>query len=65
MEEYILFVDQKLSIIKMSIFLKLIYILVMQSRSNLSRVFCGISKVDSKFIWKCKEPKVNKSVEEE
>lgn len=64
MEEYILFVDQKLSIIKMSIFLKLIYILVVQSRSNLSS-FCGIPKVDSKFIWKCKEPKVNKSVEEE
>lgn len=45
MEEYILFVDQKLSIIKMSIFLKLIYILVVQSRSNLSRVFVEFQKL--------------------
>ena len=45
MEEYILYVDQKLSIIKMSIFLTLIYILVMQSQSNLSRVSVEFQKL--------------------
>ena len=39
MEEDILFTDEKFSIIKMSIFLKLIYILLIQSQLNLSRIF--------------------------
>ena len=45
MEEYILLMDQKFSIIKMSIFLKLIYILLIQSQSNLSRVFVEFQKL--------------------
>ena len=45
MEEDILFMDQKFSIIKMSIFLKLIYILLIQSQLNLSRVFVEFQKL--------------------
>lgn len=53
--------DQKLSIVKMSVFLKLTH--VFDAVSNLSRVFVAFQKLILKFIGKRKEPKVNTSVE--
>lgn len=63
MDGYISFMDHKLNIVKMSIFLKWTYIFLMQLQSNLSRVFVESQKLMLTFIWKSKVPKANKSEE--